>query len=75
MDRCDVLILKRSELKSEYDQLKSAKMPQFSEIDEDYLREDVRNEIKEIDKDKIRRESLMERVKVVVDWNLSKEQI
>jgi len=46
-------------------------MPQFSDIDEDLLRDEVRNEIKFIDRDRMMRESIMERVKVAVDWNLT----
>ncbi len=46
-------------------------MPQFSDIDQDLLREEVRNEIQVIDRDRMMRESIMERVKVAVDWNLT----
>jgi hypothetical protein len=46
-------------------------MPQFSDIDEDLLREEVRNEIQEINRDRMMKESLMERVKVAIDWNLT----
>lgn len=75
MARRDQLIERRDQLERKFKEIKSTKMPQFSDIDEDLLRDEVRNEIKFIDRDRMMRESIMERVKVAVDWNLTQEQI